>query len=480
MSTTPEETAADLAAKVGEAAKAFADAEKTRAEADKQRADTDKVRAETEADRRLAQNKVDVAGEDLKSKQIANDLARDQATAAHTDKLVEQLAAAVPDLASLGKSTVTFGDGKALRQGESTSLALTKVAQDVTAKVLAVVDKMNPKREVFVVTDPSLVSALAAYAQLKFETSTLKQRVTEAKNAAEEALKPGAPEVGIEVAAEVGIAVAAVAGKAVTQLASLFEIDVDVVSSATDIPAYTVQTAVMGKLVGARPDLKVRHEWARVVNTADSALVNIIQELTALDIDATTIDALLDAAIKNLGDPASAVAQAEKDAKDDKKSADQRKEAEQAGQDAQLDLGRLAQLQTIRTALTAMLEKARAFAERVTKTPAAGGPSALAQAVSVEPLCAGSDFCVLILGGARAETYQVVVKRRLWFPRIETSTSVEIDYLLVCDQNVVAGGHQTASAAYAGTINGDGAAWNAVKRFEVLEAATLSKTGSVD
>lgn len=480
MTTTPEETAADLAAKIGEAAKAFADAEKTHAEADKQRADTDKVRAETEADRRLAQNKVDVAAEDLKSKRIANDLARDQANAAHTDKLVEQLTGAVPDLASLGKSTVTFRDGKALRQGESISLALTKVAQDITAKVVAVVDKQDPKREVFVVTDPSLVSALAAYSQLKYEASTLKQRVTDAKNAAEEALKPGTPEVHRDLVAEAGIVAAAVAGKAATQLASLFELDVDVATSATDIPAYTVQTAVIGKLVGARPDLKVRHEWARVSNTADSALVNIIQELTALDIDATTVDALLDAAIKDLGDPASAVAQAEKDAKDDKKSADQKKKAGQAAKDAQRDLGRLAQLQNVRTALTAMLEKARAFAERVTKTPDTGGPSALAQAVSVEPLSAAGDFCVLVLGGAKAETYQAVVKRRIRFPRIQTSTTVEVDYLLVCDQNVVAGGHQTASAAYAGTIDGDDAEWKAVKKFEVLEAAKVPEAGSVD
>lgn len=57
----------DLLTKMGDASKVFAEAEKVRADADKVRAETDKVRSETEADKQLAQNKLDVAAEDLEA-----------------------------------------------------------------------------------------------------------------------------------------------------------------------------------------------------------------------------------------------------------------------------------------------------------------------------------------------------------------------------------------------------------------------------
>ncbi len=44
---------------------------------------------------------------------------------------------------------------------------------------------------------------------------------------------------------------------------------------------------------------------------------------------------------------------------------------------------------------------------------------------------------------------------------------------MVCDENVVAGGHQTASVAYAGTIEGDGAKWTLEKELDGLEAAKI-------
>lgn len=461
VTTTPEQAAADLIAKIGEASKSFADAEKTRAEADKQRADTAKVRADSEADQRLAQNKVELAAEDLEGKRIANTLAQGQADAAHTDKLIEQLKGAVPDLASLGKSTVTFRDGKALRQGESISVALSKVAEAIGSKVVEAVGT-QPSKEVFVVTDPGLVATLAASSLLMYEASTLKQKVTDAKDSAQEALEAGPDGSRRAIAVEAGIVAAAVAGKAATQLASLFELDVDVSSGATDIPAITVQAAVIENLLGSTTEVTVRHERARIPIAGGSALLGTIQDLIALDIDATAVDALLDAAIKELGDPASAVAKAEQVANDEKKSANQRADAERAAKKAQEGVVRLAQLQNLRTSLRAILEKSRAFAERVTKAPAVGEPSALLQALSVEPLSTG-DCCVLVVSGGKAETYQAVVKRRLRAPQLQTSTSVEVDFVLVLHENVLASGHKTASVAFAGTIAGRGAEWKTMK-----------------
>ena len=71
MTLTPQQQA-DVNAKNAETAKAHADAEKTRAEAEKSRADAEQVRASTDAERHLAQNKLDVAAADLDAKRIAS------------------------------------------------------------------------------------------------------------------------------------------------------------------------------------------------------------------------------------------------------------------------------------------------------------------------------------------------------------------------------------------------------------------------
>jgi hypothetical protein len=171
MTQTPAEIA-DLLAKAADASKAFAEAEKVRADADKVRADTDKLRSETETARRLTENTLAVAAEDLETKRIANAASRAQADAARVDKVITQLSGAVPDLTSLGKSTVTFGERRALRQGESIGLALDRVACDVADGVkTAAKDKVT---QVFVVSDPRIVASLAAYRLLIYEASELK------------------------------------------------------------------------------------------------------------------------------------------------------------------------------------------------------------------------------------------------------------------------------------------------------------------
>ncbi len=471
MTETADETKA-LINQLADAAKAFAEAEKTRAEADKQRADTDKVRADIEAEKRLAQNKLDVAAEDLEGKRIANRLARDQASAAHTDKLIERLTGAVPDLGSVGKSTVSFREGAALRQGESVSLALGTVADEIAGAVAGVM-KGRPGNEVFVVTDPGLVAALAAYRQLDGEATLLRQRIDDAIEEAKEAtaaatapIRTETREIAAVLGAEAGIVAAAVAGKAITQLASLFEIDVDASTSATDIPASTVHAAVIGRILATDGAPRVRHEWARVPSTA-SALLATIPRLTELDIDATTVGARLDAAAKELGDPAGDLATLRKDAKENPGENPAR---DQAITKAEQELQRLNRVQRAGTDLTALLEKARAFAERVTKAADDGGPGALARAVSVEPLATAEGLHVLVLGGAKAETYQTVVKRRVFYPRVQVSTSVEVDYLLIEGEHVVLAGHATSSAAYAGVIRGRGPRWRRMKAMAELES----------
>jgi len=288
----------DLLTKMGDASKVFAEAEKVRADADKVRAETDKVRSETEADKQLAQNKLDVAVEDLEAKRIANAAARAEADAARVDKLVAQLSGAVPDLTSLGKSTVTFGGGRALRQGEAIALALDKVASDISNKVVTAINDASVL--LFVVTDPKIVAGLAAYRQLDYEATALETELRGAKANAENELQP---EPARMIVAEAGIVAAAVAGKALTQLASLFELEVDVTTGTADIPAYTVQAAVIGKLLAKESAPKIRHEWARI-STDSSPLLAAIKRLTTLDVQVATVDARLDGQIRALGDPA--------------------------------------------------------------------------------------------------------------------------------------------------------------------------------
>ncbi|WP_076264142.1 hypothetical protein [Intrasporangium flavum] len=107
------------------------------------------------------------------------------------------------------------------------------------------------------------------------------------------------------------------------------------------------------------------------------------------------------------------------------------------------------------------MEKARAFAERVTAPPTGAQDSPLAVALSVEPLTAPDDTpLVLVVGAGTAETYQMVVKRRLFAPRVQSSTSVEVDFFLVKGDVVLAAGHHRAGSSVHARIGGGGSTWN--------------------
>ncbi|WP_076264141.1 hypothetical protein [Intrasporangium flavum] len=218
MTLTPGELA-DLAQKLADTTKTLADADKVRADSEKARAD---------------------------------------ARAARTDKLVEQVAGAVPDLGSLARSSVTFAEGKALRQGELVGLALDKVAAEIAVSVRAVIKDLDPLPSVFVVSDPRVVSSMAAYWQLRNEAEVLTLELTDAESAAAGALEqPAEPTTRVVPPADAGLAAAAVAGKAVTEVASLFELDVDVRTGDSAVPATSVQAAVIRHLLG-RP----RRRWS--------------------------------------------------------------------------------------------------------------------------------------------------------------------------------------------------------------------------
>ena len=462
MTLTPAELAA-LAQSLADTSKTLADADKVRADAEKVRADAEQVRADVEQDRRLQQNALDVAVAELDTKRVANDKARWETQAARTDTLIEQLSGAVPDVGSLSKSSVTFAEGKALRQGELVALALGKVAAEIADAVAAVTRKLDPLAPLFVVSDPRIVASLAAYWQIRNEAETLRSELTAAKTDAERALAPPTvvervpPTDGL--AAETVVVAAAVAGKALTEVASLFELDVDVTTSTVDIPATSVQAAVIKSVHATVPTRAVKHQWARIITDA-SLLLTAVKQLVGLDVQSFTVDASLDGAIKALGDPASDLAAAKKDAADEKKSPEEQRAARERADSARADLDRLGLLQAARTRLTAVVQKTRAFADRITAAPAGTQDSPLAVALSVEPLSAGRDLpMVLAVGAGTAETHQMVVKRRLLAPRIQVSTSVAVDFFLVKGDEVLAAGHHRAGSSVHARITRSGSTW---------------------
>lgn len=462
MIPTADELAA-LLDRLANTSKTLAEADQQRAGAEKTRADAELVRAQAEEAGRLAQHKLDAAAADVDTKVIANQKARSDAEQARIDKLIAQLSGAVPDLSSLPKSSVTFSEGKVLRQGEAIGLALSKVAAEVAAKVEGALQCSDGGRPVlFVMSDAKIVAHLAGYWQIKGEADLLKTRFDEAEKAGNAALAASRKiATRMAVAPGTGLAVATMAGKALTQVASLFELEVAVTTAATDISAQTVQAAVIGKLLELSPGLVVHHQWTRVPLQA-SVLRIAVGDLIDLDIKAAQLSSRLATGIKALGDPAARLASAQKDAADKNKTPQERADAEQRVVEAEQDIKSLTGLKQARDDLNAVVQKALAFAERVTKVSDKTGESPLTLAFSVEPLTAQQPPHVLVLEGAKAECQQLLIKRRVFAPRLQVSAAVGVDYFLVRGEGLLACGHASAAASYHGKITGGGASWQGV------------------
>lgn len=479
MSLTPVE-AADLAAKLANADKVRAETEKVRAEAageradaDKTRADADKVRAENEDARLLQKNKQDVAAADLEAKNLANQKASSEARDARTTKLVEQLTGAVPDLSSLGKSTVTFAEGKALRQGETVALALDRVAAKIAEEVRPALTR-DGTATVFVTSETRIVAALASYWQLKDEADLLKAAITAAQLAAEDALNDSEP-AGVKrqlIAAQAGLVAAAVAGKAVTQVASLFELEVAVTTGETDIPAETVHAAVIHELLhqqDGQPKVTVQHQWARIPGGGQSPLREDLKNLIEQDITTAVLDEKLQARIDELGDPTAKPSGSHRVAGHEAGSEEGQLDAESSAAEATEQLEKLTRVKTAQQVLSATATKVKAFADRIS-TVSAGGESPLMAAYSIEPLTAGAGApSVLVLAGAKAETFQMLIKRRIFAPRLQVSTTIEVDYFLVKGVDVITSNHATASVSHHGLITRRGSSWKTVENLTMAE-----------
>lgn len=432
---------------------------------------------------------LDAAAADLEAKRLANDKARQELVAARAKATSDALGAAVPDLAARERPAVGFSQGATLRQGEATALALA----DAAAQVARAVAAATPAgARVHVTADPHLLDAVVRHRRLVAEATLLSSAAEKAAREAKAALARSAPEPGsrkpglqtvpLEARARgasglVGVAGAAallpvlgpaallaapVLGEVATQVAALTEIEVDARGERADLPARSVHAAVMAALLRGEAPVEITHETHRVPS-GDSALLGLVTDLVRWDRDLVGPALELDAAVAALGDPAADLAAARKARDAAAPDSPERERAEQAEQAATERAGRLAALTSARTAVRAAATTAAAFVQQVV-TVAGGGPSPLGAATGIEAVLGDGEDApyVLLVGGASAESSQLLVTRRLFASWVQTATAVDLDHVLVRGDRVVAAGRAHGAASFHGRIRGKGVVWQRV------------------
>lgn len=446
---------------------------------------------------RKALIEIEAAAADLLAKQLANEKARQELATTRTTALKDALTASVPDLAGTAAPVVGFSQGATMRQGEATGLALADAAAQIARSVAAAVEPPaeGGRTRIHVTSDPNLLTALVRHRQLVAEATLLRSALEAAAGGAAAVLAPevegihekelldatGEPRwaEGFDLDQDLGsvlggltgaaltpslgpaaLVAGPLLGEAATQVVSLLETQVDVRGERADIPARSVHAAVIAALLRAEVQLEVVHE---TIGTppAESALIGLVTDLVRLDQELGRPALELDAAIADQGDPAADLAAARKSRDAAAEGSAARARAEADLRDAATRAARLATLTGARTAVWAAVTAAAAYVERVSRTPDVGGASPLAAAVAVEPLADGATL-VLVVGGASAESSQVMVTRRLAAPRLQTATTVEVDWFLVRGPVTVAAGRAGGSASFHGRIGRQGAVWQRV------------------
>ena len=353
---------------------------------------------------RVANEQARIANEQsrigLDTTRIANDKAIEENRTARVTNLRTQLSAAVPDISALPKNTVSFSEGRALRQAEATTIALQQASVAMAESIDEALrtNSIDVSAPIHISSSTDLVRPLLVYRRLYDEASLLQKELDGEAKAAKALLEPKPRErrdVGAEFApaapfagADVGLAAAGALGTAITEVASLFEQDTAIQSLAYDVSVTTVHAAIAHELLQRLGTRKVRHETTRLPSLDKSPLLGLIRDLIDSDVELAKITKLLEVRIADLGDPEADATKAEQ-----AKAAAEKKRDKDAEARADSDLAsarergeRLAELKDAKAGIAAVLEKATAFATRVTTAPAAGEPSPLQTAIVVEPL----------------------------------------------------------------------------------------------
>lgn len=435
---------------------------------------------------RLAQRQSELG---LETTRLSNAKADEENRAARVTNYRDQLSKAVPDFSSLAKNTVTFSDGRALRQGEATALALGTAAADVAAGLAtALTDKSIPADvPLFVTSDPNISTRLIGYQRIMDEGTVLEQELARTSTELAEAAKlpDGGPRPFGALGPDLALAAAGALGTAITEVASLFEQDVAVRTAEFDVPAVTVHAAVISALLETEDMREVRHETLRAPVIADSPLLAVVRRIIEGDLAAAELTKTVDDLVTALGDPAADLKKAKADlaAEKDQDSAKARSAQERIEQ-AEKDSDRLAGITPALAAVKAVVERMNAFTTRITGAPTGGGQTPLEAALSIEfavrpastavgdpptpdeqQRAAAAELAVpfiLVITGAKAESSQFVVTRRISAPRLQTAVAVGFDYFLVRGDRVHAAGRGIGNGAYHALIDKTGADWTSV------------------
>lgn len=438
---TPSEIA-DISKIIAEAAKAQAEATNSLATADKSRADAEKVRQEVALATVQQATALDSAKADLETKRLSNQKTEQDNQADRINKMITWATAAVPDIASLQKNSITVSNGTVLFEGRQVAKAMRVAAERIAAD-------LSPKltdTTVYVTADATILTSIAGYRQIESEADVIERAIGEDNDGLSKAidtllLNRNVPmRVGI-ASFEAAAVAAGVTGALAKQVATLFEVDVAGTVERTDVEALDLQVTVINALLGTDSNLDIRLQFARIPSR-DSTLQSTLKNLQTRDLTLARLKQSLDDYITELTDIAARVADIETALRGNM-SAEKRKELETKRDGLAKDFEPFADAKRLQSEAKAVIDKLHNFLARLSELNEKSGLSPFQQALAVEGML-DVNSVILIVPPAKAESTQITVARRLFWPRLLNETTVTAKYIAVQRERVLATDQITA------------------------------------
>lgn len=438
---TPSEIA-DISKIIAEAAKAQAEATNSLATADKSRADAEKVRQEVALATVQQATALDSAKADLETKRLSNQKTEQDNQADRINKMITWATAAVPDIASLQKNSITVSNGTVLFEGRQVAKAMRVAAERIAAD-------LSPKltdTTVYVTADATILTSIAGYRQIESEADVIERAIGEDNDGLIKAidtllLNRNVPmRVGI-ASFEAAAVAAGVTGSLAKQVATLFEVDVAGTVERTDVEALDLQVTVINALLGTDSNLDIRLQFARIPSR-DSTLQSTLKNLQTRDLTLARLKQSLDDYITELTDIAARVADIETALRGNM-SAEKRKELETKRDGLAKDFEPFADAKRLQSEAKAVIDKLHNFLARLSELNEKSGLSPFQQALAVEGML-DVNSVILIVPPAKAESTQITVARRLFWPRLLNETTVTAKYIAVQRERVLATDQITA------------------------------------
>ncbi|TYL53168.1 hypothetical protein [Agromyces mariniharenae] len=367
---------------------------------------------------RLAQQKSKL---DNESTRLANEQKVREGKQAEYDALAAKVAAAVPKLSQIPVNTITVPDGYAFRESENVGHVLDKTAEALVADLRASGQlNVNEFPKIVITSNPKLAESAIAFYAMKAEFNTLVGQADAVREDAEKLLEAKIPEktkLTIPGVGDIIASGAAAAAQAVTEVAGLFQTDTALTNVVSEPAEFTVHARIARRLIGSINGIIVASDQISPV-AEDSPLLASLQELL------TAYDKLADTAI---------ALQSKFDSTSDDEA----------------NLQTRAALASMKTRVAALRTRIEALVARVTTVPVGNNLAPLTEAIILSTSAiADAKTSVLIVPPAKAYTDQVVVKRRIFSPRVSVSTYLELPFVLLQTGQVKWAGTSAARTGY--------------------------------